>query len=78
VTDSQAPAPTDVRPALAGAIVDTLVHRIGKDAQAARPHDWLAATILTLRNEIIERWMESPRRRMPPGRSASIISASNS
>ena len=59
MTDSQAPAPTDVRPALAGAIVDTLVHRIGKDAQAARPHDWLAATILTLRNEIIERWMES-------------------
>ncbi|WP_267397497.1 glycogen/starch/alpha-glucan phosphorylase [Sphingomonas sp. GC_Shp_1] len=45
--------------ALAETITDTLVHRIGKDAQAARPHDWLAATILTLRNEIIERWMES-------------------
>ncbi|WP_179508809.1 glycogen/starch/alpha-glucan phosphorylase [Sphingomonas melonis] len=45
--------------ALASAIVETLVHRIGKDAQAARPHDWLAATILTLRNEIIERWMQS-------------------
>jgi len=45
--------------ALASAIVDTLVHRIGKDAQAARPHDWLAATIFTLRNEIIERWMAS-------------------
>lgn len=61
MTDSQAAAPTalDPRPALASAIVDTLVHRIGKDAQAARPHDWLAATILTLRNEIIERWMES-------------------
>jgi starch phosphorylase len=45
--------------ALAETITDTLVHRIGKDAQAARPHDWLEATILTLRNEIIERWMES-------------------
>ena len=45
--------------ALAMSIVDTLVHRIGKDAQAARPHDWLAATILTVRNEIIERWMAS-------------------
>ncbi|WP_093665551.1 glycogen/starch/alpha-glucan phosphorylase [Sphingomonas gellani] len=44
---------------LADAILDTLVHRIGKDAQAARPHDWLAATILTVRNRIIERWMES-------------------
>ena len=40
-------------------ILDTLVHRIGKDEQAARPHDWLAATILTVRNEIIERWMAS-------------------
>ena len=44
---------------LAHAILDTLVHRIGKDEFAARPHDWLAATILTVRNEIIERWMES-------------------
>ena len=53
-----APRPTSPNP-LASAIVDTLVHRIGKDAQAARPHDWLAATIFTLRNEIIERWMDS-------------------
>jgi starch phosphorylase len=40
-------------------IVDALVHRIGKDAQAALPHDWLAATIYTLRDDIIERWMAS-------------------
>jgi glycogen phosphorylase len=60
VTDipAAAPRPTSPNP-LASAIVDTLVHRIGKDAQAARPHDWLAATIFTLRNEIIERWMDS-------------------
>jgi len=44
---------------LADAILDTLVHRIGKDANAARPHDWLAATILTVRNDIVERWMRS-------------------
>ncbi len=44
---------------LAESILDTLVHRIGKDAQAARPHDWLAATILTVRNDIVERWMAS-------------------
>jgi starch phosphorylase len=51
--------PSTDRRSLATAIVDTLVHRIGKDEQAARSHDWLAATILTVRNEIIERWMES-------------------
>ena len=47
------------RDPLADAILDTLVHRIGKDAAAARPHDWLAATILTVRNDVIERWMAS-------------------
>ena len=46
---------------LATAILDTLVHRIGKDQHAALPHDWLAATILTVRNDIIEKWMESTR-----------------
>ncbi len=46
---------------LADAILETLVHRIGKDRRAARPHDWLAATILTVRNDIIEKWMASTR-----------------
>ena len=40
-------------------IEDALVHRIGKDTSAALPHDWLAATIYTLRDDIIERWMVS-------------------
>ncbi|HEX8485967.1 glycogen/starch/alpha-glucan phosphorylase [Sphingomonas sp.] len=52
------PVATQANP-LAGAILDTLIHRIGKDAQAARPHDWLAATILTMRDDIIDRWMAS-------------------
>ena len=46
---------------LAEAILDVLVHRIGKDERAARPHDWLAATILTVRDEIIDKWMASTR-----------------
>jgi starch phosphorylase len=57
----QAPATATQRSALAGKIVDTLVHRIGKDERAARQHDWLAATILTLRDEIIDKWMASTR-----------------
>ncbi len=55
----QPPVPAPVIQDLADSILDTLVHRIGKDAQAARPHDWLAATILTVRNDIVERWMAS-------------------
>jgi starch phosphorylase len=54
-----APTVVSERGPLALTILDTLVHRIGKDEFAARPHDWLAATILTVRNEIIEKWMES-------------------
>jgi len=42
-------------------IADALVHRIGKDARVALPHDWLAATIYTLRDDIIDRWMASSR-----------------
>ena len=49
------------RPPLAELIVDTLIYRIGKDARAARPHDWLAATILTVRDQIIDKWMASTR-----------------
>jgi glycogen phosphorylase len=46
---------------LAESIVDILVHRMGKDTRAARPYDWLAATIYTVRDEIIETWMDSTR-----------------
>ena len=55
------PTPVASTNPLAAAIVATLVQRIGKDEKAARPHDWLAATILTVRNDIIQRWMESTR-----------------
>ena len=53
-------APPPLRP-FAERLIDTLLHRIGKDERAAKPHDWLAATILTLRDQIIDRWMESTR-----------------
>lgn len=51
----------DPAQALADKILDSLVHRIGKDERAAKPHDWLAASILTIRDDIIERWMASTR-----------------
>ena len=54
-TPGRDPAP------LAARILGSLVYRIGKDARAARPHDWLAATILTVRDPIIDAWMASTR-----------------
>ncbi|MDD3799554.1 MAG: glycogen/starch/alpha-glucan phosphorylase [Novosphingobium sp.] len=43
-------------------LVDVLRHRIGKDERAAKPHDWFTAAVLTLRDRIIDRWMEATRR----------------
>jgi starch phosphorylase len=42
-------------------ILAKLNYSIGKDISAAKHHDWLAATILALRDRIIDRWMESTR-----------------
>ncbi len=61
MTGSAPAAPAADRSPLAARIVDTLIHRIGKDERAARKHDWLEATILTLRDEIIDKWMASTR-----------------
>ena len=48
-------------------IRDVLRHRVGKDERAAKPHDWFTATILSLRDKIIDRWMESTRRTYDTG-----------
>ena len=43
-------------------ILDVLRHRVGKDERAAKIHDWFTATVLALRDSIIDRWMESTRK----------------
>ncbi|MET0240515.1 MAG: glycogen/starch/alpha-glucan phosphorylase [Sphingobium sp.] len=40
-------------------IVEHLTHRIGKNPSAAKPHDWLAATIAAIRDRVIDRWIAS-------------------
>jgi len=42
-------------------ILEKLAYAIGKDPIVAKTHDWLAATILALRDRVIDRWMESTR-----------------
>ncbi len=48
-------------------VVDVLRHRVGKDERAAKPHDWYTATVLTLRDRVIDRWMDSTRRAYADG-----------
>ncbi|WP_022682646.1 glycogen/starch/alpha-glucan phosphorylase [Sphingobium bisphenolivorans] len=54
------PAPRQVDPqALAHEIVERLTYRIGKNATAAKPHDWLHAVILSIRDRVIDAWIKS-------------------
>ena len=43
-------------------ILHKLTYAIGKDPKVAKRHDWLRATILALRDSIIDRWMASTRK----------------
>jgi glycogen phosphorylase len=43
-------------------ILHKLTYAVGKDPVVAKRHDWLRATILALRDHIIDRWMESTRK----------------
>ncbi len=52
---------------LADEIVERLTYRIGKDAKVAKPHDWLTATILVIRDRVIDRWMASTRKTYAEG-----------
>ncbi|KAA0701012.1 glycogen/starch/alpha-glucan phosphorylase [Neorhizobium sp. P12A] len=62
------PAPRSSRPEiLAEEIIERLTYRIGKDAKVAKPHDWLTATILVIRDRIIDKWMDSTRKTYATG-----------
>ena len=61
--DLPRPAPRSSEPdVLASEIIERLTYRIGKDVKVAKPHDWLTATILVVRDRIIDKWMESTRK----------------
>lgn len=54
------PAPRRSDPeVLAHEIVERLTYRIGKNAKAAKPHDWLHAVILSIRDRVIDAWIRS-------------------
>jgi starch phosphorylase len=48
-------------------ILAKLTYAIGKDPIVAKRHDWLQATVLALRDQVIDRWMDSTRRAYKAG-----------
>ncbi len=62
VYDAPTPEPrVSTVEAIQAEILERLIYSVGKDPIVARPHDWLRATILTVRDRIMDRWMESSR-----------------
>jgi starch phosphorylase len=62
VLDAPKPEPrVRTAEALQDEILEKLTYSVGKDPIVARPHDWLKATILAVRDNIIDQWMESTR-----------------
>jgi glycogen phosphorylase len=49
----------ELQPGLATKIHEKLLYSIGKDMDVAQPHDWTAATILAIRDRIIDKWIAS-------------------
>ncbi|WP_404403012.1 glycogen/starch/alpha-glucan phosphorylase [Pelagibacterium halotolerans] len=62
VYDAPTPQPrTNDAQSLRNEILEKLTYSVGKDPIVARRTDWLTATILTIRDRIIDQWMESTR-----------------
>ena len=62
VLDAPIPEPRALSAeAIQAEVLEKLTYSIGKDPIVARPHDWLEATILAVRDRIIDLWMESSR-----------------
>ena len=62
VYDAPTPQPRETSvEAIQAEILARLIYSVGKDPIVARPHDWLAATIMAVRDRVMDRWMESSR-----------------
>ncbi|WDA42017.1 glycogen/starch/alpha-glucan phosphorylase [Erythrobacter sp. BLCC-B19] len=55
-------SPTGTTEHLEAGILRALRHRVGKTETAAKPHDWYNATVLALRDDIIDNWFASTSR----------------
>src|SRR5215471_3863475 len=53
---------------MSAAILAKLTYSVGKDPAIARNHDWWFATVLAVRDRIIDRWMASTRYTYQTGR----------
>jgi len=60
-------SPASLTENLEAAILDALRHRVGKNENAAKEHDWFTAAVYALRDKVIDCWMESTSRTYEAG-----------
>ncbi len=58
----------DAVAAFRASILQKLTYMVGKDPDHARDHDWLVATALAVRDQIIDRWVDATRKTYRDGR----------
>ena len=63
-----APAMSDAATAFRNSVIDKLTYMVGKDPGHAQEHDWFVATALTVRDQVVNRWMDATRRTYRDGR----------
>lgn len=62
-------------PSCREAIVRKLKYAVGKNPIVASRHDWFVATALAVRDEIVDRWIDSTTKTYRTDESGSITSA---
>ncbi len=58
----------DAAQVLRESILNKLTYAVGKDMRHALDHDWLIATALAVRDQIVDRWMDATRKTYRDGR----------
>ena len=68
IDDATGAPPTDAVVAFRKSILERLTYTVGKDPGHALEHDWFIATAFSVRDQIVNRWMDATRKTYHDGR----------
>ena len=60
--------PAEAVAAFRKSVLERLTYTVGKDPDHARDHDWFVATAFSVRDQIVNRWMDATRKTYHDGR----------
>ncbi len=68
VDDATRLPPADAVAAFRKSVLERLTYTVGKDPDHARDHDWFVATAFSVRDQIVNHWMDATRKTYHDGR----------